>query len=300
MKHNEFISDKYEIFYSTKYLVIKDVLNNHYLRVTGHIMKYIIQNISDENLQEFLYSLFSSNNFEHKRKVISIELNNEKSSRMLISYIPNAVFDILVMTFTIICALIFGGVFIYCEGICADYNYVYSGIWIVVNIFIHELGHYIVCIKSGRSVRSFGVKFNYGLPMMYVDTIDICMSKMTCRLATSLAGIYFNAILSLLLLSMYLLNNLSIFLFFSQISLFFVASNLVPFLKLDGYYVVADLLGENNLDNASKNAMKKILSGTLCDRHEYILVLYGILRWVFIMILLLSIWHKIYCFLLPD
>ena len=298
MDSNKFIGDKYEIFLSKKYIIVKDISNNNYLRLTGRTMEYVVQNIEDKKLQDFLSNIFSSRTFIHKRKIICIKLKQDNILRKIIDYIPTYIFNLFFMIFIIVCVLIIGVVSIYAGWIWGKYNSIYYVGWIVTNIFVHELGHYIACTKSGRCVHSFGIKFNYGLPMVYVDTRDICMSEMSSKIVTSLGGVYFNAILYLLLMGIYWRCKRDMIFSFSHISLFFVISNLVPFLKLDGYYVISDLLGEHDLENASKLAMRKILNRELnISIHDYILILYSISRWLFIVLVSLSVVYRIYIFL---
>lgn len=297
MNYNEFIKNEYEIHFSDDYVIVKDIPNMHYLRLTGKTMEYVKKNRNTEQLYDFLKKIFVSRIFPSKHRVLNFKLRKRRIFDTIINSVPNCFFHLIFMISIIACAITSGTFTILSSQKDTVYHSFYYIIWIALNIFVHELGHCWLCIRSGRSVYSFGIKLNYYMPMMYVDTSDICMSNLKNKVATSLGGIYFNAILCLITSAGYLGSNLIILSAFSKVSLLFVISNLIPFFKLDGYYVISDLLGETDLKLSSKKAMSKVIKdhGNLV-RHDYILATYFILKSIFSIIVILIITYEAYAF----
>ncbi|WP_196803120.1 M50 family metallopeptidase [Butyrivibrio sp. MC2013] len=151
----------------------------------------------------------------------------------------------------------------------------------VINILAHELGHIYFCLKAGRSVNGIGLKINYLFPMVFVDTTDICMANKIERVKTSLGGILLNSIIGhISLICAYMMHSDSLKML-SLVSYYFVLSNIIPFIKMDGYYVVEDVLGVTRLREKSIyslvyfNSKKRI-------KHDIIYYIYGILNVLFL------------------
>gem|GEM_PF-5715843 len=167
----------------------------------------------------------------------------------------------------------------------ADANPALLTLWIVFSITVHESGHVLACMRAGRTVGRCGLKLNYGLPMFFVDTADICMASTKQRIATSLAGPYFNSV-TLLCLCIAELASGKLYLPLNYVSIAFIVGNLTPFLKLDGYFILCDILSVPNLMKRSKRAFKMALAG---QRVERILLLYYCANLLFILFAMASI-----------
>ena len=72
------------------------------------------------------------------------------------------------------------------------------------------------------------------------------------------------------------------------ISLSFIISNLIPFARLDGYYLLSDLLGSSNLSHDSRRALKNWLK-TQHTPQRPAYIIYGLLRLIFISIIIFEI-----------
>ena len=158
-------------------------------------------------------------------------------------------------------------------------------LWIVFSTVAHESGHVLACMRAGRLVGRCGLKLSYGLPMFFVDTADICMASTKLRIATSLAGPYFNSA-TLLCLCVAELTSGKLYLPLNYVSIAFIVGNLVPFLKLDGYYILCDILSIPNLMKRSQEAFKLALAG---QRGVSILLLYYCANLLFILLAMVSI-----------
>lgn len=298
MTNNIFVKNEYEIHFSNNYIIVKDIRNKHYLRLTGKSRKYIEENINSDKLTSFLHTIFSSRTYSAKNKLICIEYTNSQKFKNVITMMPSIFFRLSFMISIITLGIISGLVSMFFEKEHATQPFHVYLCWTLLNIIVHEMGHIILCIKSGRSVYSFGLKLNYFIPMAYIDTSDICMSNLKYKVATSLGGIYLNAILCIIATVTYLINDCPIFSYLATISLFFVFSNLVPFFKLDGYYVVSDLFEETSLNRASKSAIKKLLlRENKLSNHDFVLILFYILKNIFFIAVLGSIFYECFLFI---
>lgn len=298
MINNEIIRNEYEIFFSDYYVIVKDIPNNHYLRLTGNTMEYVKNYKNTDDLYSFLKKIFVNRTFPKKNRILNYEFKKIRVFDTILNSVPDCFFNLICMISVIACAICSGVFTLQLREESIIHHSIFYIIWIILNIFLHELGHCCLCIKSGRSVGSFGIKLNYYMPMMYVDTSDICMSNLKNKVATSLGGIYFNAILCLISSLGYFWSGISLLSDFSKVSLIFVISNLIPFLKLDGYYIVSDLLGETDLKSSSNKAMLHLIkkSKTLFF-HDYILVIYFILKSIFLLIFTVTILYQIYTYI---
>lgn len=115
-----------------------------------------------------------------------------------------------------------------------------------VAIFVHEMAHALTCRHYGAKVNGAGFLLFFGLPAFFVDTTDIWTKPRRARLAVSWAGPYSGLILagaiSLLIAAfphLPVAANLHRLAFLWVVTLIF---NLVPFVELDGYYILVDWL----------------------------------------------------------
>lgn len=115
-----------------------------------------------------------------------------------------------------------------------------------VALFIHELAHALTCRHYGAKVNGTGFLFYFGLPAFFIDTTDVWTKPLHARLATSWAGPYSGLILagaiSLLTTAfpgMPLAPSLQRLAFAWVLILLF---NLIPFVEMDGYYMLVDWL----------------------------------------------------------
>ena len=128
---------------------------------------------------------------------------------------------------------------------------------IVVMVFVttafHEMGHGIVCTYFGVPVRSMGVMLYYLQPAAYADVTDSWrLSNKWQRVAISLAGVYVQSLVTTFAVAICLALRAAgyrtdLLLIFVAINLFSIAFNLVPFVKLDGYWILSIIVGVPNL-----------------------------------------------------
>lgn len=120
---------------------------------------------------------------------------------------------------------------------------------------LHELAHAYTTIYYGRKVLSFGIGWFWLGPVAFCDTSDMWLSKKEQRQIVDIAGLYLDLLLSAtaILLS-FLFHNPLIILFlwiFALYNYMSVFTNLSPIIELDGYYLLMDWLGKENLKKES-------------------------------------------------
>jgi putative peptide zinc metalloprotease protein len=141
---------------------------------------------------------------------------------------------------------------------------------LLASTFVHESGHAMACIHHGRRVNGAGFMLYLGLPAFYIETTDMWMAPRRARVVASAAGPFSDAGLAggAALLALVLPISLAgAYLYrFAVMSYISLAKNLVPFLRLDGYYVLVDLLEEVNLREEALAFAKGELAGKVIRR----------------------------------
>ena len=60
---NKYIKDKYEVFFEKDYIIVKNIFDNHYLRLTGKTMNYVVKNINRNDAENLLSEIFLCKKF---------------------------------------------------------------------------------------------------------------------------------------------------------------------------------------------------------------------------------------------
>jgi putative peptide zinc metalloprotease protein len=117
---------------------------------------------------------------------------------------------------------------------------------------LHETAHGLACRHLGCMVRDMGIIFYYFQPCTYCDVSDSWMLPPGQRITVMLAGSFLEAVVWAV--AVFLLLVLPAGSIAAEVTLGIVATsglkcvfNLNPLIKLDGYYVLSDLLGLPNL-----------------------------------------------------
>ena len=113
--------------------------------------------------------------------------------------------------------------------------------------FFHELGHAAGTRYSGASPGVMGFGIYLAFPAFYTDLTDSYRLNRRGRLRSDLGGVYFNAVLIVAAAETYLLTRFSPLLVFIVLSQAAALYQFLPFIRLDGYYIMSDLIGVPNL-----------------------------------------------------
>lgn len=164
-----------------------------------------------------------------------------------------------------------------------------TAILIFLSFFLtawHELAHAAALIHFRRRVISSGFMIFFGSPAFFVDASDGQMIPRKGRIIQAFAGPWVELILagaaSLVLFAFPGTGVAPLMYRFAVINYFVIFENLVPLLKLDGYWILADLIGEPDLRGTSLKFLRHELWNRIKTRQrlrlqDWALALYGIL-----------------------
>src|SRR5215218_7617312 len=137
---------------------------------------------------------------------------------------------------------------------------------------IHECGHATACHYGGAEPGRIGVGLYIVWPVFFNDVTDTYRLGKIGRLRTDLGGVYFDVIFTLAIGGAYFLTGsewLLLLVFLLQLD---ILSQFMPFLRLDGYYVVSDLTGVPDLFARIKPILKSFI--------PVLLYVFGMLIWI--------------------
>ncbi|MFJ5515526.1 hypothetical protein ACIQB4_00505 [Streptomyces griseoluteus] len=131
----------------------------------------------------------------------------------------------------------------------------------LLSLLFHEFGHASACRYSGAAPGKIGFGIYLIWPALYTDVTDVYRIGRGGRLRTGLGGVYFNAVFILALTVGYLLTGQAFFLAAVYLAHFEVLEQLMPALRLDGYYILGDLAGVPDLLGKVKPILLSLLPG---------------------------------------
>ncbi len=178
---------------------------------------------------------------------------------------------------------------------------------------VHELGHAFAANHFGCRVPAMGVALLLGMPVLWTDVTDAWrLPKRQDRLVIDAAGMI--AELTLAIIATFLWSVLpdgplrsGSYLLASTAWLITLAINLNPFMRFDGYYLLADTLDVPNLQDRSfalaKWQLRESLFGFDIEPPEHwfsfrrrFLIIYAYSVWIYRLILFTGIAWAVYYF----
>lgn len=136
---------------------------------------------------------------------------------------------------------------------------------------LHELGHAYIAVAKGAIVSSMGMMFYFYFPVLYTDTTDVWrLRNREDRQLVDLGGIFVEILIAGLATFFWAIlpdgEARSIAFYFATTSwLMSILINLNPLAKFDGYYLLCDVMGRENLQEQSFQALKKRLERLLFE-----------------------------------
>jgi putative peptide zinc metalloprotease protein len=130
----------------------------------------------------------------------------------------------------------------------------------------HEFGHATACYYGGAKPGRIGVGLYLVWPVFYSDVTEAYRLGRTGRLLTDLGGVYFNAIFSLAMAGAYFLSGFEPLLLVIFLQHVLMLYQFMPFLRLDGYYLVSDITGVPDLFARIKPILRSMIPGSRTDR----------------------------------
>ncbi len=138
---------------------------------------------------------------------------------------------------------------------------------LLATFFLHEFGHLAACQRWDCPHGPLGIGFYFFQPVFYVDVTAAWRLKIWQRAVVDMGGIYLQLVATILFWWLWLATQDVTWIYAILMSDLFAMSNLQPFMKLDGYWLLSDLSGIPNL-HARVGAVlgylvQRIVQGTL-------------------------------------
>lgn len=188
-----------------------------------------------------------------------------------------------------LCALRWPEVMREVQSLSSQYDSLHLGriyLLLFFSLAVHEFGHAAVCSALGGSVRQLGVMLFVGMPFGYCDTSEAHRLTLKARIAVNLGGLYYQLGLAAAAMLAWAWAPMpdgirTLALDLAIISAVAGAFNLIPFARLDGYYMVADLLAIPDLQGRAFSYIGHKLLGRptepLAPNEARILTVYGLM-----------------------
>lgn len=129
----------------------------------------------------------------------------------------------------------------------------------------HEIGHATACRYGGAKPGRIGVGVYLVFPAFFTDVTDSYRLNRAGRIRTDLGGLYFNCLCLIGLGGAYLLTGQGFFLLAAALMHFEMIQQLVPTLRFDGYFVLADIAGVPDLFNRIRPVLLSLIPGRPAD-----------------------------------
>ena len=135
-----------------------------------------------------------------------------------------------------------------------------------LSMLVHEFGHAAACRYSGGRPSAVGAGIYLVWPVLYSDVTESYRFDRRSRLRIDLGGIYFNAIIAVATMAAYALTGYEPLILFAVSQQLMMFNQFMPWVRLDGYYVVSDLIGVSNLFAHLGPALRSVLPGRSDER----------------------------------
>ena len=123
----------------------------------------------------------------------------------------------------------------------------------VLSAGFHEFGHAAAARRGGATPGVMGAGLYLVWPAFYTDVTDSYRLGRAGRLRTDLGGLYFNAIVAVLTVGVWWVTRYDAILLLVATQILQMLRQLLPFVRFDGYHVLADLTGVPDLFAAHRS-----------------------------------------------
>jgi putative peptide zinc metalloprotease protein len=117
----------------------------------------------------------------------------------------------------------------------------------IASAALHEIGHAAACRFGGGRPGGMGAGIYMVWPAFYTDVTDAYRLPRRARLRTDLGGIYFNAVIAVVTLGVWLALRADALLLLVALQVLEMAKNLSPVIRSDGYHILSDATGVPDL-----------------------------------------------------
>jgi putative peptide zinc metalloprotease protein len=117
----------------------------------------------------------------------------------------------------------------------------------MVSAAFHELGHAAACRYGGATPGAMGAGIYLVWPAFYTDVTDSYRLSRWGRIRVDIGGLYFNAIFATAMFGVWLATRSEAVLLLIPAQLLQMLRQLPPFVRFDGYHILADVTGVPDL-----------------------------------------------------
>src|SRR4051812_6373183 len=136
---------------------------------------------------------------------------------------------------------------------------------VVVATAFHEVGHATAVRYGGARPGVMGVGVYIVWPAFYTDITDAYRLPKWGRLRADIGGMYFNAVFALAVAGAYAATRFEALLLLVVLQVFTIVQQSLPFLRLDGYYIVSDLTGVPDMLSRIRPVLASLLPWRRAD-----------------------------------
>ena len=136
---------------------------------------------------------------------------------------------------------------------------------VILSLIFHEWGHAAACRYGGARPGRVGIGIYLVWPVFYTDVTDSYRLSKAGRLRTDLGGVYFNALFALASAGGYAATSFTPLVLVVVSQQLVILDQFVPWVRLDGYHIVSDLIGVPDLFTRIKPVLKSVLPGRPSD-----------------------------------
>lgn len=130
---------------------------------------------------------------------------------------------------------------------------------------VHEMGHAAACRYGGAEPGKIGFGVYLVFPAFYTDVTDSYRLGRAGRLRTDLGGLYFNVWCLLVAGTIYLATDNGLLLLLVLVMHVQMVQQLIPAVRFDGYFVLADLAGVPDLFARVGPVLRSLVPGNPVD-----------------------------------
>ena len=135
----------------------------------------------------------------------------------------------------------------------------------LLSTLFHECGHAAACRYGGARPGVIGMGVYVVWPAFFTNVTDAYRLGRAGRIRTDLGGVYFNAIFSVGLAVIYLATGYQPLLAAVLLVHIEIVQQLLPSLRFDGYFILADLIGVPDLFRRIGPVLRSLVPGRPAD-----------------------------------
>src|SRR5579884_1467120 len=129
----------------------------------------------------------------------------------------------------------------------------------VASAAFHELGHAAACRYGGATPGGMGMGLYLVWPAFYTDVTDTYRLPRRDRLRVDLGGLYFNAVVAVITMGIWLLWRNDALLLLIALQVLQMVKQLSPIIRADGYHILSDATGVPDLFSHMGPTLRSLL-----------------------------------------